>query len=184
MTKRECAIIMAFTGSCMLTGDNLRTFYKYVEELMGRPVATHEIAELSEEIKDRSRGDFIDLCRSASNGEKESTVESSSLVNLPGLKEKMAFDDEYFKHGRLFCMDTYEIKMPTTKDGEWVQTRKKSRVPIMVLGVYNHGHTLNILDLFENREREISVSVYYHGYYRFVEAAIITDDEEVLLNGK
>ena len=38
MTKRECAVIMAFTGVCMLKGDDLKYFYEYVFEIMGRPI--------------------------------------------------------------------------------------------------------------------------------------------------
>lgn len=185
MTQRECAIIMAFTGSCMLTGENLKSFYDYVEELMGRPVYSHEISELSEEIKERSRGDFIDLCRSATDGKNaEAVVSNKTKRCLPGLKEKMAFDDEYFKPSRLFCMDTYEVKMPMTKDGEYVQVRKKSRVPIMVVEVCNYGNTLRFYDMFERCEREISAGMYYHGYNSFVEACVIADDEEAFYHGE
>ena len=45
MTKQECAIIMAHTGICMLTGEEFNEFHKYVEYIMGRPVWTHELAE-------------------------------------------------------------------------------------------------------------------------------------------
>ena len=56
MTKREGAILSAYTG-CLLCDFN--DFHKYIEELLGRPVFTHEIPELTEEIKERSRTDFI-----------------------------------------------------------------------------------------------------------------------------
>ncbi len=65
MTKRECAIVMAFTGTCMLTEDNLRYYYQYLEEIMDRPVYTHEWLALESEIKERSREDFISLCKNA-----------------------------------------------------------------------------------------------------------------------
>ena len=29
MTKQECAVVMAYTGTVMLTGDNLGIYYKY-----------------------------------------------------------------------------------------------------------------------------------------------------------
>ena len=45
MTKKEKAIIMAYTGVCMLNGGEFQHFHKYVEELMGRPVFTHELAD-------------------------------------------------------------------------------------------------------------------------------------------
>lgn len=65
MTDTERVIVMAYTGVCMLTGDKLEIFYKYVEELLGRPVWTHELADtkVMNEIKERSKSDFIALCR-------------------------------------------------------------------------------------------------------------------------
>lgn len=63
MTNREKAIVMAFTGTCMLTEDKIKYFYEYLEELFGRPVYTLELAFMSNEIKEKSRADFIELCR-------------------------------------------------------------------------------------------------------------------------
>lgn len=65
MTKRECAIVMAFTGTAMLKGDDLDIFYQYLSEIMGRPVYTHEIGILADEIKESARDDFIKLCSEA-----------------------------------------------------------------------------------------------------------------------
>ena len=67
MTKLECAIIMAHTGVTMLTGEDIIIFYKYIEDIMERPVWTHELANknIVEEIKNRSREDFIKLCSTA-----------------------------------------------------------------------------------------------------------------------
>lgn len=64
MTDRERAIVMAYTGVCMLGGRSLLVFYEYLEEIMGRPVWTHELANKSveEEIKAKSKADFIALC--------------------------------------------------------------------------------------------------------------------------
>lgn len=63
MTDREKAIIMAYTGVCMLTGDKFNIFHEYVEEIMGRPVYTHEIGFLTDEIKGKAKDDFIKLCK-------------------------------------------------------------------------------------------------------------------------
>ena len=65
MTDREKAIVMAYTGITMLKGNKLDIFYKYLKELFGRPVFTHELAmpEMVEAIKVKSRVDFIELCR-------------------------------------------------------------------------------------------------------------------------
>ncbi len=67
MTKQECAIIMAHTGICMLTGDDFGIFHEYIEKIMGRPVYTHElgIEEISEQIKEKSLNDFLKLCEEA-----------------------------------------------------------------------------------------------------------------------
>lgn len=65
MTDREKAIVTAYTGVAMLTGMKLDIFYKYIEELMGRPVFTHELAnkEMWDKLKEKSKEDFINLCR-------------------------------------------------------------------------------------------------------------------------
>lgn len=61
MTDREKAIVMAYTGYCMLAGDKLKVFYEYVGELLGRPVYTHEFAD--PDIRERASDDFYKLCR-------------------------------------------------------------------------------------------------------------------------
>lgn len=67
MTKQECAIIMAHTGICMLTGEEFNEFHKYVEYIMNRPVWTHELAneEVKNEIIENSKDDFMNLCKEA-----------------------------------------------------------------------------------------------------------------------
>lgn len=67
MTKEECAIIMAHTGICMLTGEEFDIFHKYVENIMGRPIWTHEmgIGSIADEIKEKSKNDFLKLCANA-----------------------------------------------------------------------------------------------------------------------
>jgi hypothetical protein len=70
MTDKERAIVMAYTGVVMLTGNKFSIFHKYIEDILGRPVYTHELAEKSvwDEIKNRSSKDFLDLC---SGGKEE-----------------------------------------------------------------------------------------------------------------
>lgn len=67
MTDREKAIVMAYTGVTMLKDDKLQIFYKYVEEIMGRPIFTHEMVQLADEIKEKSKADFIALCADENN---------------------------------------------------------------------------------------------------------------------
>lgn len=64
MTDREKAIVTAYTGVNMLEGEKFNEFYKYLEEIYGRPVYTHEIPFL--EIQEKSKDDFIAMCRSES----------------------------------------------------------------------------------------------------------------------
>lgn len=63
MTKKECAIIMAYTGYTMLSDEDFSIFHRYVEDILGRPVYTHELASNSviNEIKEKSRYDFLKL---------------------------------------------------------------------------------------------------------------------------
>lgn len=62
MTDREKAIVMTYTGVCMLTGDKFNIFHQYVDEILGRPVQTLELPSLGDEIKNKSKLDFIKLC--------------------------------------------------------------------------------------------------------------------------
>lgn len=57
----------------MLTGEDFDIFHKYVEDIMGRPVWTHEMCHIAEEIKNRARGEFLRLCRDAVDDEKHGT---------------------------------------------------------------------------------------------------------------
>lgn len=63
MTDREKAIVMAHTGICMLAGDKFSIFHKYIEDICGRPIWTHELANANviNEIKEKSKPDFLRL---------------------------------------------------------------------------------------------------------------------------
>lgn len=69
MTDKERAVVMAFTGVAMLTGDKFSIFHKYIEDILNRPVWTHELAdpEVWKEIKEKSRKDFLNLCSEEEN---------------------------------------------------------------------------------------------------------------------
>ena len=84
MTKRECAIVMAYTGVCMLAGENFSIFHKYIEERLGRPVYTHELPELEEEIKEKTERDFLKLCKTATD---ENTKEEVLKIINEEMKE-------------------------------------------------------------------------------------------------
>lgn len=61
MTDREKAIVTAYTGINMLEGEKIDELYKYLGELYGRPIYTHEILFL--DIQEKAKKDFIALCR-------------------------------------------------------------------------------------------------------------------------
>jgi hypothetical protein len=60
ISKKEAAIISAYTG--VLLGD-FKDFHKYIEEILGRPLLSHELHKESivGEIKEKSRDDFLNL---------------------------------------------------------------------------------------------------------------------------
>ena len=60
MDKREAAIVAAYTG--ILLGD-FSEIHKYIEEIMNRPVVTHEMGDkvTVAEIKQAAREDFLSL---------------------------------------------------------------------------------------------------------------------------
>jgi hypothetical protein len=64
MTKNEAAIIGAYTG--ILIG-SFSDLHEYIEKIMKRPVFTHEIPFIADEIKNKASDDFIQLSRSISD---------------------------------------------------------------------------------------------------------------------
>lgn len=60
MTKREAAIVSAFTGIML---GNFSELHAYIEEIMDRPVWTHEMADpiTMGQIKEKAKKDFIGL---------------------------------------------------------------------------------------------------------------------------
>lgn len=63
MTDREKAIVMAYTGYAMLTGDKLGIYYKYIEDILGHKESTHKIYSDTESIRAAAYKDFVALCR-------------------------------------------------------------------------------------------------------------------------
>lgn len=61
MTKKESAIISAFTG--ILCGP-FSAMQEYADEKFGRPTYTHEFGseDFANELKERTRPDFVALC--------------------------------------------------------------------------------------------------------------------------
>ena len=66
MTQQEGAILSAYTGRFLCKDFSI--YHKYVEDLMGRPVFSHEMAEdeFSAKLKKLSKGDFTKVMEAQS----------------------------------------------------------------------------------------------------------------------
>lgn len=64
MTVKEGAIISAYTG--LMLCESFTPVHDYIEHILGRPVLTHEIPSLQDEIKEKARDDFYKIIRQQS----------------------------------------------------------------------------------------------------------------------
>lgn len=64
MNKREGCVLSAHTGLMLV--NEFEDLHAYIEEILGRPVMTHELAsdELSEKIKAASQEEFLTIINS------------------------------------------------------------------------------------------------------------------------
>lgn len=58
MTRREATIVSAYTGYFI---GGLNDLYKYLSELIGRPIYTHEIPAVLDKYHSKIRQDFVML---------------------------------------------------------------------------------------------------------------------------
>lgn len=58
MTKRKAAIVSAYTG--YLIGE-FSDFQAYAKEIMGRPIFTHELPKIVDELKEKSKKGFMSI---------------------------------------------------------------------------------------------------------------------------
>lgn len=58
MTRREATIVSAYTGYFI---GELEDLYKYLSELVGRPVYTHEIPAVLDACHSKIKQDFVML---------------------------------------------------------------------------------------------------------------------------
>lgn len=103
MTDKEKAVVMAYTGVVMLTGDKFSIFHKYVEDIMGRPVFTHEMGDrkIDRKIKEKALPDFLKICNDEFEEPKEPTLKEAtehmqSEFDVTG-KDVMIFMDHRVK---------------------------------------------------------------------------------------
>lgn len=142
ITKRECAIITAYTGVTMLAGNDLRYLYEYASELLGHSVQTIELAVLADEIKEKAKPDFLKLCKLASCTSTEEydleTVNAGELL-LPQVQMSVSEYRKYKKRlplklaeaiGREMLsqglIDIVETRTNTTEEGAYFETMNAS----------------------------------------------------------
>ena len=128
MTDREKAIVMAHTGICMLTGDKFQIFHKYVEDIMGRPIMTHEIGWLENTIKKKSKADFIALC--AEQEPCDDVVSRRAAIEIARSNIYYGLDKEYEYSRELLEKTMAEINSlpsvtPTRQKAKWIVDDKE-----------------------------------------------------------
>ena len=111
MTDHEKAIVMAHTGVTMLAGDKFSIFHKYIEDICGRPIYTHELAHplTQDEIKEKSKPDFIRLCKT--NDDEFAKQAIDEIERLCGTPDYMTLDplDESDTRAVVYVEDVMEI---------------------------------------------------------------------------
>lgn len=62
LTRQQAVVVSAYTGC--LSGDVMRELHRYIEEKLGRPVLSHQLAngDVWDEIKEAVREDFLAIC--------------------------------------------------------------------------------------------------------------------------
>lgn len=89
MTLRERVIVETYTGVCMTTGEERNELYKYMAEIMGRPVYTHELADkgIQLQLKENSFDDFIALCVGKQASKPVTMIKAERILTDKELKD-------------------------------------------------------------------------------------------------
>lgn len=90
MTKREAAIVSAYTG--YLIG-KFSDFHAYAEEVMGRPIFAHEFPSIADELKEKSKKDFMSIKIEEKPPEwlYHTPFEEHSWVNFDAVEKALGF---------------------------------------------------------------------------------------------
>ena len=107
--------------------------------------------------------------------EHESMV-LSEVNSVPGLTIQLRFDSEYFKTGRFFIIEEWNVAMPREKGGKYERTRLIRTFPAMVTGLECGGTVLNLMEIdYESggiRHFNVRESEYRHAYWGLEPAKI------------
>ena len=112
--------------------------------------------------------------------EQESMV-LSEVNSVPGLTIQLRFDPEYFKTGRFFMVDEWEVRMPREKGDKYEQIKIRRSYLAMVTGLECGGTVLNMMQICQEtggiRHFNISESEYRHGYWSLTPVKIEKEGE-------
>ena len=131
MTDKEKAIVMAYTGVAMLTGEKFDIFHQYIEKLLGRPVYTHELAfkEIQDQIKEKSNEDFLKVC--AQNNDDPMALAPAVKAEIKEVLVpfcNVTFDTEKLKEltdGIVERIRNGEIVLQTESAAEWIPVSER-----------------------------------------------------------
>ena len=94
MTKQEAAIVETYTGIVMLTGNDRKYLYEYASQLMGRPIFTHEFLIFAQELKEKSKPDFIKICKDLKIDERDKQIENLKCLLKLAVEDLHYYTDE------------------------------------------------------------------------------------------
>lgn len=118
MTKREAAIVSAYTG--ILIGE-FENFNGYVEEIMGRSVWTHELPYIADEIKEKSKKDFMSIkIKNEDKKKEEINMGCKFKDRCPSYSGWCEGIDEPNADCISDILTVYENEGKRTKDLEWI----------------------------------------------------------------
>lgn len=105
MTLKERVIVETYTGICMTSGDERWEVYKYMAEIMGRPVYTHELAEdeIQRELKEKSKPDFVSLCKGENDVKSTSYVDEKNIVAALKIINEICWDNVGQERDKCVC---------------------------------------------------------------------------------
>lgn len=153
MTLRERVIVEVYTGVCMTSPEERNEVYKYMAQIMGREVYTHELANtrIQEQLQEKSRPDFIKLCKTNEVEVAGDLISRKALLNeIDSQISEIEKDDPHdvdlsttFTKRVAFHIKNLINRMPCAYD--------TNKVTEQVLDTYFHCATSNCTTCSENR---------------------------------
>lgn len=105
MTYQEKIIVSAYTGYLMC---DFKDVHKYIEEKLGRPVYTHELASLDVELEiaEKIKPDFLALCGSKNDESYEDIRKVFTAMQSADDYEPLKPCEHYMDlNGSFYCVN-------------------------------------------------------------------------------